>query len=174
MQRPVVEGRVQTPRCAVTVLAAQNVVDFLIDHMLLPFLGALLVLLVLGSCIKAVGPRLARAWAGSALRRRFLAVSKAKVCFFIAVLGNLLVVLECSPLMRVPAGTGVKPVTLPALMLFTNVGTLALCGKVAKQAERPDGSLVLQVLVLVLCLTPFVGGVVLMNVIAAVRNLTFG
>jgi hypothetical protein len=158
----------------VTVLAAQNPGVFLVDHFLLPFLGTLLVVLVLGGCVKAVRRRVARAWAGSALRRRFLAVSKAKLCLLIAVLGNLFVVLQCSPLLRVPVGSEVKPVALPFLMLLTNAGTLALCGKVAKQAERPDGSMLLQVLVLVLRLTPFVGGVFLMNLIAAVRNRSFG
>jgi len=158
----------------VTMFAAQDEWDWLVDHFLLPFLVTLAILLLVGGCIKVVRPRIARAWADSTLRRRFLAVSKAKMCFLIAVLGNLLVVLMCSPLLRVPPGSGVKPVALPALMLVTNVGTFALCGKVAKQAERSDGSLVLQVIVLVLCFTPFVGGVVLMNAIAVVRNLTFG
>ena len=157
-----------------TVFADPDLGDFLIDHLLLPFLGALLVLLVLGSCIRAIGPRLARAWSGSGLRRRFMAVSKATLCLVVAVLGNLFVVFLCSPLLRVPAGSGVKPVALPALMLLTNAATLALCRKVARQAERPDGSLLLQVLVLVLGLTPFVGGVSLMLLIAAVRNLSFG
>jgi len=157
-----------------TQFAVQDALEFFFDHFILPWVVALAILLLLGAGGKAIKPRLARAWAGSALRRRFMAVSKAAMCFVIAVIGNLLMLLYCSPLLVVPAGSGVTPVTLPFMLLLINVATVALCSKLAKQAERPDGAIALQVIVAVLCFTPFLGGVLLMHLIAALRNLTFG
>jgi hypothetical protein len=122
----------------------------------------------------ALRPRLARLWLGSRLRARYRAVSKARLCAFIAVNANLLVVFMALPLLRVPPGSAVKPMGLMFFSLLANIAAPDLCRRVVKDNERPRGSHILLGTAFLLCLTPFLGGMFLMHLIAALRNLQFG
>jgi hypothetical protein len=103
-----------------------------------------------------------------------MAMSKASLCFLIAVAGNALEVLVCLPLTRVPYGSGIKPMTLPLLFIVIAAASFALCRQVVKDATRPDGSKLLGGVAVLLCLASLPVGVITMHLIAALRDLTFG
>jgi hypothetical protein len=121
-----------------------------------------------------VRPRLAHWWQRSAVRRCYRALSKAQLTFINGLLGNALVVFFCLPLLGVPPGSGIKPMTLPLLFLIIGGAAVASCVKTAHDADRADGSTPLRLLGGFLCLLPFFVGVAVMHLFAAMRDLTFG
>jgi hypothetical protein len=129
---------------------------------------------LLGRAGQFLRPKLAAAWRNSGLRARYLILSKAQLVFAVGLAGNLLVVLLCLPLLRIPEGTAIKPMALPALMVGINAGSIVLWRRLTADGGRPDGSPLLRLVGLLLCLTPFILGAVLMNLFAAVRGLEFG
>ena len=158
-----------------TIFAADlDAVIYVINHFLLPYLAMMAAFFLVGMAIGVIGTKLVGWWLHSALRARYLRMSKAKVSFLNGVIDNLLVVLLCLPLLQVPGGSGIKPMTLPALMLLIAVVTAVSCQRISEDARRPDGSKLLHFVGNCLCLLPLVVGVFVMHLFAAMRNLTFG
>jgi hypothetical protein len=149
-------------------------VGFLIAYVLLSFFGTLAIVLLVGWLIKTIRRRLLRWWMRSPLRARYRGMSKAKLSFLTGLVGNSLEVLLCLPLLGVPPGSGIKPMTLPVLMLLIAAATAVSCHRVSEDARRPDGSKLLHFVGNCLCLLPFFVGVFVMHLFAAMLNLTFG
>lgn len=101
-------------------------------------------------------------------------LSKATASVLIGVSGNLLEMLVSLPLLGMPLGAGVKPMTLPLLIIIIAAGTIASCAKLSEQTHRPDGSKLVRFIGNSLCLLPLFAGVFFMHLFAAMRNLSFG
>jgi hypothetical protein len=148
--------------------------EFLVKLLIVPTLVCLAVMLPIAAAAAALRPTLGRLWLTSKLRARYRAVTQANLCAAFAVIGNLLVVLMALPLLRVPPGSGIKPMGLVFFSLVINVALPALCRRIVRDADRPQGSKMILSAAILLCLTPFLGGMVLMHAIATLRNLQFG
>jgi hypothetical protein len=155
-------------------VAEFNLIEYLIFYQLLPFLFFVGVFWLLGRTAQAVGPRLARAWQRSALRTRYLALSKASLVLCVGVGGNLLELLLCLPLLRIPFGTAIKPMSMPPLIIFIAAVSFALGRKITTSPSRAGGPWLIRGVGFALCLTPFFVGFFLMHLFAAMRNLQFG
>jgi hypothetical protein len=128
-----------------------------------------------------VGRPMMAAWRRSGPRRYLRAwwlsrpkMSQARAVLLIGLIGNGLVVLFCLPLLSVPPGSGVKPMTLPLLFILVAAVTFASARKAVFDADRPVGWRLLREFGLLLCLLPLPAGVVAMHMCAAARNLVFG
>jgi hypothetical protein len=150
------------------------VVSVLIAYSLVLFFGTVALVWLVGWSIKRIGGKVARSWTCSVLRTRYRRMSKATLNLLNGVIGNLLVVLPCLPLLWMPLGSGVKPMTLPVLMLMIAVATAMSCHRTSEDASRPEGSKLLQFVGDCLCLLPLFVGVLALHLFAAMRNLTFG
>jgi hypothetical protein len=156
------------------MLAAQfNLGVFLLEYFLICVICFAAAALI-GTAGKAVGPPLARRWQQSALRAWYRRLSKATICFVDGVTANALVVFFNWPLMMVPPGSGVKPMYLPCFLIVIAAACIASCTTLAADTERPSGPRLVRAFGTLLCLTPLPLGVILMHVIAAMRDLTFG
>ena len=100
-------------------------------------------------------------------------MTKAWSTVLVGVSGNLLAALFCLPLLSVPDGSGIKPMTLPCVFILIAAGPGSLGSQSASDASRPDGSKLLLFVGMCLCLTPLFVGVFRMHMFAAMRSLTF-
>ncbi len=148
--------------------------EFVLKLFVVPTLTCLAVLLPVVFVWRAIAPRFGRRWLHSRLRARYLTMSRGKLCFVIAFTGNLMVVLMWLPVLQVPPGSGIKPMAHVFFSLVINVITGMMCQRVVRDERRPEGSRTLITAAFVLCLTPFIAGIFLMHMIAAIRNLEFG
>lgn len=151
-----------------------DLLDFLLYNLILPTLACFAVGWVLAKIATGMRPYLSRWWQASWLRARYCALSKAQLMFAVAVLSNLLAAYLCVPLVLVPLGSGIKPMGLILFSLVANVVAFLVCRTVALDPERADGSKWLGGAAVLLCLTPFIGAMSLMHLIAWLRGLQFG
>jgi hypothetical protein len=161
----------------VTLFAQRTALEFIVGHLILPALGAFVVFFSLGWLGKTIGtvviPPVKSWWLKSDVRIRYRALSRGSLLFLVGLGGNLLVALLCLPLLRVPVGSGIKPMALPLLFVIIAGVTGSAC-RLLRDESRPPGFILLRLAAVVLCLMPLPTGVVLMNGFAAMRGLQFG
>jgi hypothetical protein len=154
-----------------------DIVWMMVEHTLI----CLVVVAIIVSIVRTVRPPLARVWQRSLVRQHLRAwwqtrppMSKARAALTAGLIGNALVILFCVPLLRVPPGSGVKPMALPLFFIIIAAVTWASCRTTGKDAARPNGLWLPRFVGQLLCLTPLPAGVIAMNAFAAMRGLTFG
>ena len=160
-----------------TLFAERTAIEFIVGHFLLPMLGVFVVAFIFGGIGKAarkfVVPHVEHWWMNSTLRVLYHALSRGQLLFLVGLGGNLAVVVFCLPLLRIPAGSAIKPMALP--FLFVVIASVTLVAiRTLWNDSRPPGFFLLRTAAVILCLMPLVTGGVLMNLFASLRGLEFG